>query len=330
MSEYKPSFVYSSRKRSAVRRITPAGWLTLAVVAAVVLLGSALAVNAVKGSLERNTWGGAPQPESVAAVAPAKAGARATATPHVVEMTETPTPEGWVWWSEHMIEGENGLVPHQGVQQEIKLQWQIYWSHMSLPLSEIATFAAEEYAERYAMTYEFAERFLANAVPDKRMATGKMVVVQSETVNLRDGPGTTHETIGQVNAGTRFLLLDEESTAGQTWYLAWDMSEDREVWVASWLVETRDNAWPYPEYEEHDIVVHDCTDDGLTCFITDTMSEGGTGYYNLVTGEQGLYTSDNAPYPPTGIRVQGRMVYDSERMVWLCDGIDWEVLPEDE
>jgi hypothetical protein len=246
-------------------------------------------------------------------------------------MTETPTPEGWVWWSEHMIEGENGLVPHQGVQQEIKLMWEIHRERMSLPLETLAVLTVDDLVDDYATTSEFAAGIIdSHEHYDKLLVTKKQIEIQSETVNLRSGPGTTYETIEQLEQGYTLVLLGEETTNSQVWYHAWEVSEQREVWIASWLVNVMDNNWPYPEYEEHEIVVHDCTDDGLTCWITDTMREGGTGYYNLVTGEQGLYTGTGAPYPADGIWVQARMVYDSERMVWLCDGLDWGFLVEDE
>jgi hypothetical protein len=327
MSEYKPRFVYSSRKRSAVRRITPAGWLTLAVVAAVVLLGSALVVNAVKGSMESHSWGGASQPESVAAVAPAKAGARATATPHAIEMTATPTPEGWVWWVDAMQQTEdNGLVPHHEVQREITIMWETYWMQMAAPPREQAALTAEEYAERYAMTYEFAEGAIANTLFEQRLATGKQITVTGAAINLRSGPGTTHDIIGQAQTHDTLLLLDDDTDdSGQLWYRAWDIAETREVWIASWLVDVKDNHWIFPQYEQHDVVVHDCAADGLECWVTDWMRDGGTGYYNLVTGETGFTTEGR--YPATGIWAQGRMIHDSERG-WICSGINWGRLDE--
>jgi hypothetical protein len=199
---------------------------------------------------------------------------------------------------------------------------------MSMPLDELAALTAEEYAEHYAMTYEFAANSIANTYYEERLATGKQVKVTGAAVNLRSGPGTMYDIVGQAQTSDALLLLGEGKDAGgQLWYRVWDVVGRAEVWVASWLVEVLDNYWIFPQYEEHDVVVHDCEADGLACWVTDTMRDGGTGYRNLVTDEVGLSTESR--YPPSGIWVQGYMVYDNERGAWLCSGIEWDKLDEE-
>lgn len=325
MSEYKSTFVYETRKRSVVRRVTPAGWLALAIMATVLILGGGALINAIARQVRSGAWGsGAPPAGALAA----------TETPTAIPVTIVPSDDSTasgtssVWWAGQMTKDANGsLIPPEEVQAEIKAAWEKYWSQMSLPLSVSVTLTVDDFVEVYAMTDEFAERRLQNSTNnDKRLMTGKRLIVQSEA-NLRSGPGTEYELVETAAPGDDLVFLGEETDAGgNTWYRAWTIRADRldehEVWVAAWLVEVKDRYWPYPQYEDNALVVHDCTPDGLFCQVTYTMRDGGTGWENLATGETGLLTEgSNLPFPAEGYLAQGQMVYDEETERWLCDSL---------
>lgn len=322
MSEYRPSFVHSSRRRSVVRRLTPAGWLAVVVVITVVVLGGTAMVRAFVDWTQNREWGTGATPPDVQAGGP-----RSTQTPAVTAtVAATATPEGWVWWTDAMVEDEDGaLVPPVEVQEEIVAAWEAYLAQEALPLEDRVKLTAEKLTDIYALSPAFAERLYDKLSVDlsKKLLTGKLLKVSSSEVNLRDGPGTEYEIIEQASAGSQLTLLEEVIAEDQQiWYRAWFTTESREVWVASWLVEIVDNYWSQPQYEKHEIVVHDCTFDGLVCLVTDTMRSGGTGWQNLATGDTGILTEgDNLPYPSSGYMATGRMIYDQDSGRWLCDAV---------
>ncbi len=294
-AEQVPAFRYSRRRRSASARVTAAGWLLIFVAFAAVALGALVAALASGLANREREWGTgtAVTPESQALVVagsgePEAAASGVAPTPTV---QPTATPEGGVWWADAMMEAENGaLVPPEAVQEQIVEAWEAYWANVNLPLTEFVALTEEDLVERFSATPAQAERVVQNIASkhyDKYVVTGRILVVTGERVNLRVGPGTIHETVGEARAGARLALLEENiGTDGKLWYRGWLMAEGREAWVASWLVEVKDNYWLYPHHEEREIQVHDCAADGLTCIVT------------------------------------------TER--WLCDGIKWEKLTEDE
>ena len=347
--EYRPTFVYSRRKRGALRRLTGAGWLAVLVAAAVVVFGAAAVVRAV--AVRAEGWGtGAALPTRVAlAVAGAKSAPALPEAPEAPEVASpgadarTPTPEptatppGGVWWAGQMTPARSGapadgaLVPPVEVQEAIRAAFETYWVRITLPLAEVlpTVHTVEVMTAQYAMTRPHAERVYQKEVNlhrEKMLVTGRILTVQGDQVNLRAGPGTDYDVVGTAAADTTLYLLEEKTGSdGRLWYRAWLTGEAREVWIASWLVQVKDNALPYPEYRTR-AFAFDCAPDGLACTLTVTMTDGGTGYYNLRTGEQGFSTSPQAPYPPEGIWVRTPMVYDEEQGRWLVDGISWEKL----
>ena len=340
--EYRPTFVYSRRKRGALRRLTGAGWLAVLVAAAVVVFGAAAVVRAV--AVRAEGWGtGAALPTRVAlAVAGAKSAPALPEAPEAPEVaspgadapTPTPapttTPPGGVWWADRMTTTADGaLVPPVEVQEAIRAAWEMYFARLVAPPAEIIALTEIEWVERYAMTPAFAARLEQSGLRtdiEKALVTGRILTVQGDRVNLRAGPGTNYDVVGEAAAGTQMYLLEEATgNDGKTWYRAWLIDEAREVWIASWLVKVQDYGRTHPQYNRHEVVVS-CAADGLACDLTATLTDGGTGYYNMRTGEQGFTADPAATYPPEGIRVFARMVYDTERERWLCDGIDWEKL----
>jgi len=59
----------------------------------------------------------------------------------------------------------------------------------------------------------------------------KKVVVSGTKVNLRKGPGTNYQQVGEVKAGQTLSVLAEQSN----WYKVW-IAGSNEAWIASWLV----------------------------------------------------------------------------------------------
>ncbi|GAB4445269.1 MAG: hypothetical protein Kow00120_15250 [Anaerolineae bacterium] len=335
--EYRPEYTYSRRQRSVARRLTPAGWLAIAVGIAAVALGVAALASGLANREREWGTGTAVTPETQALVVagPGEPEAAASGVAPTPTVQPTATPEGGVWWADAMTEANNGaLVPPEAVQEQIVEAWEAYWANVNLPLAEFVALTEEDLVERFSATPAQAERVVQNIASkhyDKYVVTGRILVVTGERVNLRAGPGTIHETVGEARAGTRLALLEEKTgTDGKLWYRGWLMAEGREAWVASWLVEAKDNYWPYPHYEEREIQVHDCAADGLTCIVTDVMRDGGAELVNLRTAERLAEVYDVSNYPAVGIRVQARMIYDKESERWLCDGIEWEKLTEDE
>ncbi|GAB4448999.1 MAG: hypothetical protein Kow00120_19140 [Anaerolineae bacterium] len=344
--EYRPTFVYSRRKRGALRRLTPAGWLAVFVTVAVVVFGIAGVVRSLAVRAEGWSTASTIPTRAALAVTGAKSAPALPEAPveaaspgadaHTPTPEPSPTPPGGVWWADRMTPpalsgatADGALVPPEAVQEEIKAAWEMYFASLVAPLSEVIALTEAEWVERCAMTPAFAARLEQSGLridAEKALATGRILTVQSDRVNLRAGPGTNYDAVGTAAAGTQLYLLEERTGSdGKTWYRAWLIDEAREVWIASWLVQVKDNAWSYPEYRTR-AFAFDCAPDGLSCTLTVTMTDGGTGYYNLRTGEQGFSLDSSMPYPPEGIRIFARMVYDTERERWLCDGIGWEKL----
>ena len=340
--EYRPTFVYSRRKRGALRRLTPAGWLAVFVTAAVVVFGIAGVVRSL--AVRAEGWGTASAlpTRSALAVTGAKSAPALPEAPveaaspgadaHTPTPAPTTTPPGGVWWAEQMVEDADGaLVPPAEVQGEIEKTFETYWAHLSLPLADMLpeVFTVEVMTGQYAMTQAFAERVYQNIVNehrDKALATGRTLTVQGDRVNLRAGPGTDYDAVGTAAADTTLYLLEEKAGSdGKAWYRAWLIDDAREVWIASWLVKVKDNGWTYPQYNAREFAF-DCAPDALACTLSVTLTDGGTGYYNLRTGERGLISDPGVRYPPEGIRVEARMVYDEGQERWLVDGISWEKL----
>ena len=337
--EYRPEYTYSRRQRSVARRLTPAGWLAIAVGIAAVALGVAALASSLANREREWGTGTAVTPETQALVVagPGEPEAAASGIAPTPTVQPTATPEGRVWWADAMMEADNGaLVPPEAVQEQIVEAWEAYWRVTSLPLQEIVALTEEDRVEDYATSPRFAAQAVQNVVDkhyDKLLVTGCVLVVRGARVNLRTGPGTDYEMIGEATPDTKLKLLGEGTGSdGKVWYRAWlsDIAEERKVRVASWLVEVKDNYWPYPHYEEREIQVHDCAADGLTCIVTDVMRDGGAELVSLRTAERLAEVYDVSNYPAAGIRVQARMIYDKESERWLCDDIEWEKLTEDE
>jgi hypothetical protein len=64
---------------------------------------------------------------------------------------------------------------------------------------------------------------------------GARAVVTSPMVNVRSGPGTQYDVIGQVDRGNEFQIVGK-NPAGDWWQLC--CVSDRRVWIAGFLVDT--------------------------------------------------------------------------------------------
>src|SRR5699024_1639487 len=64
------------------------------------------------------------------------------------------------------------------------------------------------------------------------LASANAVVVQSDSVNVRVGPGLSYANMGQVKKGDKLAILDEKNK----WYQV-RLSGDKIGWVASWLID---------------------------------------------------------------------------------------------
>ena len=67
------------------------------------------------------------------------------------------------------------------------------------------------------------------------LANENMVVVETAVLNVRYGPGLSHDVLTQVEENDRLFLLGEENK----WYKV-RLSDDQIGWVASWLVDSND------------------------------------------------------------------------------------------
>src|SRR5699024_3465210 len=64
------------------------------------------------------------------------------------------------------------------------------------------------------------------------LASANAVVVQSDSVNVRVGPGLAYANMGQVKKGDKLAILAEKNK----WYQV-RLSGDKIGWVASWLID---------------------------------------------------------------------------------------------
>jgi hypothetical protein len=64
---------------------------------------------------------------------------------------------------------------------------------------------------------------------------GASAVVTSPMVNVRSGPGTQYDVVGQVDRGNEFQIVGKNA-AGDWWQLC--CVSDRRVWIAGFLVDT--------------------------------------------------------------------------------------------
>ncbi len=67
------------------------------------------------------------------------------------------------------------------------------------------------------------------------LANESTVVVETDVLNVRYGPGLSHEVLTQVEAEDRLYLLGEENK----WYKV-RLNDDQIGWVASWLVDSNE------------------------------------------------------------------------------------------
>lgn len=67
------------------------------------------------------------------------------------------------------------------------------------------------------------------------LANENMVVVETAVLNVRYGPGLSHDVLTQVEENDHLFLLGEENK----WYKV-RLSDDQIGWVASWLVDSND------------------------------------------------------------------------------------------
>jgi len=67
------------------------------------------------------------------------------------------------------------------------------------------------------------------------LASANAVVVQSDSVNVRVGPGLSYANMGQVKKGDKLAILAEKNK----WYQV-RLSGDKIGWVASWLIDNTD------------------------------------------------------------------------------------------
>ncbi|WP_249037591.1 N-acetylmuramoyl-L-alanine amidase [Companilactobacillus musae] len=67
------------------------------------------------------------------------------------------------------------------------------------------------------------------------LASANAVVVQSDSVNVRVGPGLAYANMGQVKKGDKLAILAEKNK----WYQV-RLSGDKIGWIASWLIDNTD------------------------------------------------------------------------------------------
>lgn len=78
----------------------------------------------------------------------------------------------------------------------------------------------------------------------------KTVVVSVENVNVRQGPGLKYKTVKTLNSKTRLNVLAEKND----WYKV-RISDHKFGWIASWLVNRRDNLQKATKLSEATIVI---------------------------------------------------------------------------
>ncbi|WP_338549118.1 SH3 domain-containing protein [Roseovarius phycicola] len=70
---------------------------------------------------------------------------------------------------------------------------------------------------------------------DEEAASYDVRFVTGNVVNMRDGPGTEFEPVGQLTQGTEVAVLN---SSGNGWVMLRVMTTGQEGWMADWLVST--------------------------------------------------------------------------------------------
>lgn len=97
----------------------------------------------------------------------------------------------------------------------------------SLSVSATATATSE---------YRLAEEV---ETPSPTPTSQPSVIVAADVVNVREGPSTDHERVGQVTKGTRLAVVGQNE--GGDWLHVCCL-ENQDVWIAGWLVEQEHNS----------------------------------------------------------------------------------------
>lgn len=135
----------------------------------------------------------------------------------------------------------------------------------------------------------------------------KTIVVSVENVNIRQGPGLKYKSIKTVNHKTRLNVLAEKND----WYKV-RISDHKFGWIASWLVNRRDNLKKATRLSEATIVI----DPGHGGW------DSGAEYKNSKKEKymEKTYTLKMAQAVATQLRLQGAhviMTRDSDKYVGL-------------
>lgn len=75
------------------------------------------------------------------------------------------------------------------------------------------------------------------------LANENVVVVEADVLNVRYGPGLSHDVLTQVEESDRLFLLGEENK----WYKV-RLGDDQVGWVASWLVDSNEISQENPQF----------------------------------------------------------------------------------
>lgn len=75
------------------------------------------------------------------------------------------------------------------------------------------------------------------------LANENTVVVEADILNVRYGPGLSHDVLTQVEEDDRLFLLGEENK----WYKV-RLGDDQVGWVASWLVDSNEITQENPRF----------------------------------------------------------------------------------
>ncbi len=92
------------------------------------------------------------------------------------------------------------------------------------------------------VSWQETARTVVIAMPQPQKSTQGIAVINSNTVNIRSGPGSdAYDVLGQAFAGNEFKIVGlDEDTKGQTWCQV-ELNDGSLGWVAGWLVKLTDS-----------------------------------------------------------------------------------------
>jgi N-acetylmuramoyl-L-alanine amidase len=75
----------------------------------------------------------------------------------------------------------------------------------------------------------------STAIASDPSSVPEVVFVKANSVNVREAAGASAKVVATVRKGGKLLVLEESQNGSEKWYRV-KLEDQREGWVASWLV----------------------------------------------------------------------------------------------